>query len=117
MMKNSFMTMGASCMIALVFLLLDVRNVYWDGFFLFGLVAFMIGGVLLLLEKGVFDFFFYSFKKFLTSSSKMEQYVSEVNNHNEFATSSSKYNAIPHAILLAGISIIIITTVFPVYIL
>ncbi|MBD7909056.1 DUF3899 domain-containing protein [Sporosarcina sp. Sa3CUA8] len=111
------MTMVGSCLIAVVFLMLDVKNVYWDVFFLFGLVVFMVGGVLLLLKKGIFDFFFYSFNKFLKSSSKVEQYVSEVNNHNEFATSSSKNAAIPHAVLFAGISIIIITTVFPVYLL
>ncbi|MDW0110708.1 DUF3899 domain-containing protein [Sporosarcina aquimarina] len=117
MMKKSILTMSGSCMIALIFLLLDVRTVYWDGFFLFGLVIFMVGGVLLLLKKGIFDFFFYSFKKFLKSSSKVEQYVSEVNDQQEFATSSSKNASIPSAILFTGISIIIVTTVFPVYLL
>ncbi|WP_039042205.1 DUF3899 domain-containing protein [Sporosarcina sp. ZBG7A] len=115
--KKSVITISIICLIALAFLLLDVSTAFWDVFFLLGLVVFMVGGVLLLLEKGIFDFFFYSFKKFLKTSSKVEKYVSEVNDENEFATSTAENATISRAILFVGISIIIVTTVFPVYLL
>lgn len=115
--KKSVITIGIICLIALSFLMLDVSIVFWDGFFLLGLVIFIVGGVLLLLEKGIFDFFFYSFKKFLKTSSKVEKYVSEVNDQNEFATSTAENATISRAVLFVGISIIIVTAVFPVYLL
>ncbi|WP_432354433.1 DUF3899 domain-containing protein [Sporosarcina sp. A2] len=117
MMKKSVITISIVCFVALAFLFLNVSTLFWDGFFLLGLVVFMIGGVLLLLEKGVFDFFFYSFKKFLKTSSKVESYVSEVNDQNEFTTSPTANATISRAILFAGISIIVVTTIFPVYLL
>ena len=117
MEKKSVITFSSVSLLALAFLLLDVSFVLWDIFFLIGLVIFMLGGVFLLLEKGVFDFFFYSFKKFLKTSSKVEEYVSEVNGQDEFAASLAKKATFPRYILFTGITIIVITTVFPVYLL
>ncbi|MER2088399.1 MAG: DUF3899 domain-containing protein [Sporosarcina sp.] len=117
MKKKSVITFSSIGLLALVFLLLDVSVVFWDIFFLIGLVIFMLGGVFLLLEKGIFDFFFYSFKKFLKTSSKVEEYVAEVNGQDEFVASSAKAAMYPRYILFTGITIIIITTIFPVYLL
>lgn len=117
-MKNkSVITFSTISLLALVFLMLDVSVVFWDVFFLIGLVIFMLGGVFLLLEKGVFNFFLYSFKKFLRTSSKVEEYVSEVNGQGEFAASSTKTATFPSYILFIGITIIGVTTVFPIYLL
>ena len=117
MKKKSVITFSTISLLALVFLMLDVSVVFWDVFFLIGLVIFMLGGVFLLLEKGVFDFFFYSFKKFLKTSSKVEGYVSEVNGQGEFAVSTAKTATFPRYILFIGITIIGVTTVFPIYFL
>ena len=102
-------------LLTMVFLMLDVSVVFWDIFFLIGLVIFMLGGVFLLLEKGVFDFFFYSFKKFLKTSSKVEEYVAEVNGQGEFALSAAKTATFSRYILLIGITIIVVTTILSVY--
>jgi hypothetical protein len=117
MKKKSVITFSGISLLALVFLMLDVSVVFWDVFFLVGLVIFMLGGVFLLLEKGVFDFFFYSFKRFLINSSKVEGYVSEVNGQCAFAANSAKTVTFPRYILFIGITIIVVTTVFPVYFL
>lgn len=51
--------------------------IYLDILFFGGIILFMIGGSIFLLERRVFDRFFQSFKKYLRNTSKLEEYVSE----------------------------------------
>lgn len=94
---------------------LDVSVTYWDVFFLIGLLLFMVGGVLFLLENRVFNFFFYSFRKFLQISSKVERFVSEVNRESDYQWKLVKKSPFTFYILVTGITIIIVSTIFPYY--
>ena len=102
-------------LVALLFLIFDVSVVLWDKFFLIGLVIFMFGGGLWLLGKGVFDFFLYSFTKLLKTSSKAEAYVSEVNGESKYPVRSATASPFAQYTLFTGITIIVITTIFPYY--
>ncbi|WP_342601168.1 DUF3899 domain-containing protein [Psychrobacillus sp. FSL H8-0483] len=101
--------------VVMLFFILNVGVAYWDVFFLIGLLLFMVGGVLLLLENGVFNFFFYSFRKFLQISSKVERFVSEVNRESNYKGQPLKKSSFTLFILLTGIVIIIVSTIFPYY--
>lgn len=52
--------------------------VFWDKLFLLGLLCFMTGGVVFLLEKGVLNAVIHSFQLFFKNSSKLENYISKV---------------------------------------
>ncbi|WP_342513577.1 DUF3899 domain-containing protein [Sporosarcina sp. FSL K6-1522] len=102
-------------LVAVLFLIFDVSVVLWDQFFLIGLVLFMFGGGLWLLGKGVFDFFLYSFAKLLKNSSKAEAYVSLVNGESKYPARSAMTSPFAQYTLFTGITIIVITTIFPYY--
>ena len=102
-------------LVAMLFFILDVSVEYWDAFFLTGLAIFMVGGAFLLLEKGVFNFFFYSFKAFLRISSKVEAYVAEVNGEGKSKTPSTERLPFTFYTLFTGMAIIIVTTIIPYY--
>ncbi|MBM7714853.1 hypothetical protein JOC94_001825 [Bacillus thermophilus] len=87
--------------------------VYLDALFLGGLILFMAGGFVFMLEKRVFDRFFQSFKKFLRSTSKLEEYVSETEGSRQPAvirTSSFSVWA-----LHTGLFVMLMTTVIGFY--
>ncbi|KXH80731.1 DUF3899 domain-containing protein [Sporosarcina sp. HYO08] len=115
MRKGLCWTIAAIGFLALVLFVLDVGMAVWDTFFLTGLVLFMCGGAFLLLEKGIFNFFFLSFRKFLKSTSKAEEYVSEVNGERQVIASLPMKFSFTRYLLLVGVAMLVVATVFPVY--
>lgn len=104
-------------LLSVVLFSLDVGIKVWDTFFLIGLVLFMCGGIFLLLEKGIFNFFFFSFRKFLKATSKAEEYVSEVNGERQVAITLPIKLSFTRYLLLLGIAMLIAATIFPIYII
>jgi len=51
---------------------------FWDNVFLFSLIVLMIGGILYLIEKNIFEHVLRQFKLFYKRNNKIQKYVSEV---------------------------------------
>ena len=87
----------------------------WNNLFLIGLVLFMCGGGLLVLSKGIFNRFTHGFKLLLKNTSKLEEYVSEVDERT--ANKSNKINATPVILflLLSGGLLLTISTFYSYY--
>lgn len=64
--------------LAILISLTDIVSiVFWDNIFMFSLICLIIGGFLYLLEGGIFNNLFHSFKRFYKGTSKLQKYVSE----------------------------------------
>lgn len=87
----------------------------WDKIFLVGLMLFMIGGLIFIVKKGIFDNFLRVSKEFRKKTSKLEAYVSG----EELPTAKFKVEnpkrSFGNYILLAGVIFITISTAFSYY--
>ncbi|TMN21444.1 DUF3899 domain-containing protein [Lentibacillus cibarius] len=88
-----------------------VNVVFWDKFFLFGLLCFMIGGVFWLIENNVFKNTINSFRLFFKKSSKIENYVSELEEERVTNDIAPLKSSIGTKLLLFGLFILITSTV------
>jgi len=76
-MKKSIILILVAILAILISLTNMVSIVFWDSIFLFSLICLIIGGFVYLLEEGIFNNLFHSFKRFYTKTSKLQSYVSE----------------------------------------
>lgn len=86
-----------------------VKILLTDLIFMAGLLIFITGGFLWLIEKGIYSRFFKDFKKLLKRTSKMESYV---RNHEVELIEMDKgedRQSIPLYILLLGLTLIVIS--------
>lgn len=80
--------------------------------FYIGLVSFIVAGFLLVINKGIFNRMFRSFKRFYQNSSKVEEYVSaKTPNITSRLPSNGKSYIFVKWLLGSGILLIAVTTV------
>ncbi|MBE1553324.1 DUF3899 domain-containing protein [Sporosarcina limicola] len=84
-----------------------------NNIFMFGLACFMVGGLLLLIEKGVFKAGFKHFSWFFRRSSKLNQYADEEVGSEKTAVPYTKA-AISPQIVGSGLFLIALSTIFSI---
>lgn len=115
--KNIWLVPVGIVMLLLILMLLDVQIsiIILDFTFMAGLILFIIGGFLWIIDQGVFDGVFRIFKQFLKRTSKMEAFVDEQTAENQYNTEGKSNKSFPFIILIAGIVLISASTLLSIF--
>ena len=90
---------------------IDILN----NIFLVGLFCFICGGTSLVINKGVFNNMFHSFKVFLKSTSKLERYAIEKEVTGLIKQTKPRKYVFINTLLVIGMFMMMISTVFSIF--
>lgn len=94
---------------------LEISVIFLDFTFMFGLVLFIIGGFIWMIDKGVYNRPFKIFKNTLMYPSKLDTFISENEWGSDKDVSDKRNKSIPLYILFVGLFFTIFSTILSAY--
>lgn len=114
--KNAWVVpVGIVMLLLLIISGVKISIIILDFTFMAGLIFFILGGFLWIIEQGVFDRGFKVFKLFLKRTSKMESFVEEQTTEIPNNADNKRDHSFPLIILIIGIVLVLATTLLSIF--